>query len=169
MHLLNEHYSIERSNTSFYFVEFHELSGSICMNETLLKVYTYQKNFDGLLVCFDMGNLTSLGSLHKLITDGLEAVEQSKTMSHCGDFAFSSGDNDLSSRLQACPTVVVGCKADSIDRKANTGGVDRLKRMTVNARVLDELKKIDEGSQIDYIEAGLSVHRGVYKVPQDDL
>ena len=41
--------------------------------------------------------------------------------------------------------------------------------MTVNAQVLNELKKIDEESQIDYIEAGLSVHRGVYKVPQDDL
>ena len=41
--------------------------------------------------------------------------------------------------------------------------------MTINAKVLNELKKIDEGSQIDYLEAGLSVHRGVYKVPQDDL
>lgn len=41
--------------------------------------------------------------------------------------------------------------------------------MTVNAQVLNELKKIDEGSQIDYLEAGLSAHRGVYKVPQDDL
>ena len=41
--------------------------------------------------------------------------------------------------------------------------------MTVNAQVLNELKKIDEESQIDYIEAGLSMHRGVYKVPQDDL
>ena len=41
--------------------------------------------------------------------------------------------------------------------------------MTVNAQVLNELKKIDEGSLIDYLEVGLSVHRGVYKVPQDDL
>ena len=41
--------------------------------------------------------------------------------------------------------------------------------MTVNAQVLNELKKIDQGSQIDYIEAGLSANRGVYKVPQDDL
>lgn len=79
--------------------------------------------------------------------------------------------------------IVVGCKADLIDRPASTSKnktgqaesskapvtVDRLKRMTVNAQVLNELKKIDEESQIDYIEAGLSVHRGVYKVPQDDL
>ena len=35
--------------------------------------------------------------------------------------------------------------------------------------MLNELKKLDEASMIDYIEAGLSVHRGVYKVPQDDL
>lgn len=35
--------------------------------------------------------------------------------------------------------------------------------------MLNELKKIDEGSQVDYLEAGLSAHRGVYKVPQDDL
>ena len=35
--------------------------------------------------------------------------------------------------------------------------------------MLNELKKIDEGNQIDYLEAGLSMHRGVYKVPQDDL
>ena len=41
--------------------------------------------------------------------------------------------------------------------------------MNINAKVLNELKKIDEGSQIDYLEAGLSYHRGVYKVPQDDL
>jgi len=47
--------------------------------------------------------------------------------------------------------------------------VDRLLRTTVNAQVLNELKKIDEGSLIDYLEAGLSLHRGVYKVPQDDL
>ena len=44
-----------------------------------------------------------------------------------------------------------------------------MKRMTVNAQVLNELKKIDEGSLIDYFEAGLSQNRGVYKVPQDDL
>ena len=86
--------------------------------------------------------------------------------------------------MASCPVIVVGCKADLIDRPASTAKnktgqveasskapvtVDRLKRMTVNAQVLNELKKIDEESQIDYIEAGLSMHRGVYKVPQDDL
>ena len=73
--------------------------------------------------------------------------------------------------------MVVGCKSDTIGTASSssqaaastTTGVDRLKRMTINAKVLNELKKIDEGSQIDYLEAGLSFHRGVYKVPQDDL
>jgi len=60
VHLLNEHYPMERDSNTFFFVEFHELSGSICLNKTMMQVYAYQKNFDGLMVCFDMGNLTSL-------------------------------------------------------------------------------------------------------------
>ena len=67
VHLLNQHYTLERSNSTLYFVEFHELSGAIGMNQTMLSVYTHQKNFDGLMVCFDMGNLTSLASVSKLI------------------------------------------------------------------------------------------------------
>ena len=72
---------MERSNSTFYFTEFHELSGSISMNPTMLQVYTHQKNYDGLMVCFDMGNLTSLASVSKLIKQGLEAVESSRTHS----------------------------------------------------------------------------------------
>ena len=40
-HLLNQHYTMERSNSTFYFAEFHELSGSIGLNPTMLQVYTY--------------------------------------------------------------------------------------------------------------------------------
>ena len=70
---------MERSTGTFYFAEFHELSGSIGLNPTMLQVYTYQKDFDGLMVCFDMGNLTSLASVSKLIKAGLDAVEASRT------------------------------------------------------------------------------------------
>ena len=63
------------SNSAFYFVEFHEMSGTVSMNEIMLQIYTHQKNYDGLMVCFDMGNLTSLGSVSKLIHMGLDAVE----------------------------------------------------------------------------------------------
>jgi len=45
----------------------------------MLQVYTNSKNFDGLMICFDMGNLTSLQSLKKLISMGLDAVEASQT------------------------------------------------------------------------------------------
>lgn len=175
---------MDESDNSFYFVEFHELSGSISLNQTMLQVYTFQKNFDGLMVCFDLGNLTSLQGVNKLIQMGLDAVEASRNVGNHRqqqEFTFqSSGGSDMTNRLQAIPVVVAGCKADTIDkssgilaatRPSGTGvpGVDRLKRMNVNAQVLNELKKIDEGSLIDYIEAGLSVHRGVYKVPQDDF
>ena len=44
----------------------------------MLQAYTHQKNFDGLMVCFDMGNLKSLGGINKLIEKGLEAVELSR-------------------------------------------------------------------------------------------
>lgn len=70
---------MERSTSTFYFVEFHELSGTVGLNSTLLQVYTHQKNFDGLMVCFDMGNLTSLASVSKLIRDGLDAVDASRS------------------------------------------------------------------------------------------
>ena len=63
----------------------------------------------------------------------------------------------------------MGCKSDTIDSPASGAGVDRVKRMTVNAKVLTQLKRIDEDGWLDYFEAGLSAHRGVYKVPQDDL
>ena len=113
---------------------------------------------------------------------GLEAVETSRIHGSYRqqDFAFSSGSaSDMQSRLQNIPVVVAGCKSDTIAKPTgilqstksagSANGVDRLLRMTVNAQVLNELKKIDEGSLIDYLEAGLSLHRGVYKVPQDDL
>ena len=57
----------------------------------MLQAYTHQKNFDGLVVCFDMGNLKSLGSINKLIGLGLEAVELSRSMH--GDFMFASPDS----------------------------------------------------------------------------
>ena len=64
--------------------------------------------------------------------------------------------------LQQCPVLVVGCKKDSVEG-------NRSQHLALNASVLNELKKLDEGNLIDYFEAGLSTNRGVYKVPQDDL
>ena len=58
--------------------------------------------------------------------------------------------------------LVVGCKKDSVES-------NRTQHLALNAQVLNELKKLDKGSLIDYFEAGLSINRGVYKVPQDDL
>lgn len=103
---------------------------------------------------------------------GLDSVEASHAHNsphqRQEDFAFSTA-SELSNRLQQVPVLVVGCKSDTIDKPLSGAGIDRVKRMTVNAKVLNELKKIDESSLIDYFEAGLSTHRGVYKVPQDDL
>ena len=64
--------------------------------------------------------------------------------------------------LQRCPVLVVGCKKDLVDQNKN-------KQIQINTKVLDVLKEIDGGRQIDYMEAGLSQHRGVYKVSQDEL
>ena len=64
--------------------------------------------------------------------------------------------------LQRCPVLVVGCKKDLVDQ-------NKSKQMQINSKVLDMLKEIDGSRQIDYIEAGLSQHRGVYKVLQDEL
>ena len=68
----------------------------------------------------------------------------------------------MQTKLEQCPVLVVGCKKDQVES-------DRSKHLQLNAQVLNELKKLDEASMIDYIEAGLSMNRGVYKVPQDDL
>ena len=66
-----------------------------------------------------MGNLTSLGSVSKLIDMGLEAVESSRGQNQ-RDFGFSMEQNNLNSdlvkRLQRCSVVVVGCKTDMIDK-----------------------------------------------------
>jgi len=89
-----------------------------------------------------------------LIKSGLDAVEASRTHRphRLEDFAGSTSC-DLTNALQRVPVIVVGCKADTIEKsqsssllaasKPASAGVDRLKRMNVNAQVLNELKKID--------------------------
>ena len=54
VHVLNQAQSLEKS--SQHFVELYEMSGTISTDPFLLALYTHQRNFESLIVCFDFSN-----------------------------------------------------------------------------------------------------------------
>ena len=58
--------------------------------------------------------------------------------------------------------LVIGCKKDLVEG-------NKVKQLALNQKVLKELKKVDQGDQIDYFETGMSLATSAYRVPLDDL
>lgn len=65
-HFLNPYYKELRDSETDYFVEFHDISGTLAYEEDILKVYLGEK-FDGIIIAFDLNNLKSLRTIKKYL------------------------------------------------------------------------------------------------------
>ena len=65
-HYLNPYYKEIRNSDVDYFVEFHDISGTLTQQSDILKVYLGEK-FDGIIIAFDLNNLKSLRAIRKYL------------------------------------------------------------------------------------------------------
>ena len=62
VHLLNTYYKIDKQANTLFFLEFYELNGLVT-SQQLVSTYAYSKQFDGLIIVFDLSNLKTLANV----------------------------------------------------------------------------------------------------------